>query len=385
MASSTESNSLLTKGFSYFSTPPSYIFKLPIGLDLPPGPPEGTLFASWFKFFMDVRVPIAIAFTYALSAHIANHFRAKNKEPLALTKTSLFKWLVIAHNLGLCIYSAWTCAGMTSAIYSTVFEVSKKAIAATVDQDQLDLYLNGSQGLLGDNNGQGINLSNIRSNFNNRGFWTGLCDMNDGIWEKGLSYYGFFFYLSKFYEVVDTMIILAKGRQSSLLQTYHHAGAMLSMWAGIRFASPPIWIFVVFNSLIHTIMYFYYTLSALKIKVPKILKRALTTAQICQFLFGGSFALLHMFVYYFKPETSQYTPCLGDSGQLFALLFNVAYLAPLTYLFVMFWIDSYVKNWKKAEDLIKSNNAKEEATSKSSSAEVSNTSNSQVKSRSRKD
>lgn len=74
------------------------------------------------------------------------------------------------------------------------------------------------------------------------------------IWNEGLAFYGWLFYLSKFYEVVDTFIILAKGRKSSLLQTYHHAGAMLSMWAGIRYMSPPIWMFVLVNSGIHAIM-----------------------------------------------------------------------------------------------------------------------------------
>lgn len=92
-----------------------------------------------------------------------------------------------------------------------------------------------------------------------------------GMWEEGLAFYGWLFYLSKFYEVIDTAIIIAKGKKSSLLQTYHHAGAMICMWAGIRyvytgnllisvsnvyysFMSPPIWIFCVFNSLIHTLM-----------------------------------------------------------------------------------------------------------------------------------
>jgi hypothetical protein len=90
-------------------------------------------------------------------------------------------------------------------------------------------------------------------------------------------------------------------------------------------------------------MYFYYTLSALKVRVPKALKRALTTAQITQFVVGGSFALLHLFVYYFNPQTGSYNACLANPGQSFALLFNVAYLAPLTYLFVSFWINSYVR------------------------------------------
>lgn len=74
------------------------------------------------------------------------------------------------------------------------------------------------------------------------------------IWNEGLAYYGWLFYISKFYEVVDTLIIIAKGKKSSFLQTYHHAGAMLCMWAGIRYMSPPIWLFCFLNSFIHFIM-----------------------------------------------------------------------------------------------------------------------------------
>jgi hypothetical protein len=74
------------------------------------------------------------------------------------------------------------------------------------------------------------------------------------LWNEGLAFYGWFFYLSKFYEVLDTAIILAKGKRSSTLQTYHHAGAMMCMWSGIRFMSPPIWMFCLVNSFIHAMM-----------------------------------------------------------------------------------------------------------------------------------
>ncbi|KAK7205112.1 ELO family [Myxozyma melibiosi] len=255
---------------------------------------------------MDLRVPVTIATVYATCVHIANKSRGPGTPPARFARTQLFKWLVIAHNLFLCLYSAWTCLGMSSSIVGTLIDSFR---------------------------------AQQRSS---SGVWRGLCSVNEGIWARGLSYYGFLFYLSKFYEVLDTVIILAKGKRSSVLQTYHHAGAMLSMWAGIRFASPPIWIFVVFNSLIHTLMYLYYTLTGLNIRAPKAVKRALTTAQICQFVFGGSLAFAHLFVYYFDPSISGYTSCLTNSGQTFALFFILLYLAPLTYLFVGFWIESYV-------------------------------------------
>ncbi|CDO53111.1 hypothetical protein DV451_000393 [Geotrichum candidum] len=303
----------------YLSTPTQDLFTWPSGHPLYNGPGEGTFLSQYHEFFMDVRVPITIAAVYATSVHICNRIRKTNKEPLAISKTAFFRWFVLLHNIGLCVYSAWTFIGMTSGISKTVYEIS-----------------NSSQ------NAGSLLVATKGSNF-----WRSLCDTNEGIWDKSLSFYGYYFYLSKFYEVFDTIIILAKGRQSSLLQTYHHAGAMLSMWAGVRYASPPIWIFVVFNSLIHTIMYFYYTISALKVPVPRILKRALTTAQICQFVFGGSFALMHGFINYFNATSGEYCSCLDTPGKLFALAFNVSYLAPLTYLFVMFWIDSYVRGWKK--------------------------------------
>lgn len=308
--------------------PPSYFVKWPQNLAVPekPGP---VWFGSWYDTAMDGRTPLIIAGTYALLAHWANHIRKTNKKPLAFTNTWLFKYLVLAHNIFLCIYSAWTCVGMTSSIAQTVYNITRAGLRQTVDDDGMSAYLRGDATLYEGISGRWF------------GFWRGLCDLDEGVWDRGLSYYGYFFYLSKFYEVFDTMIILAKGRPSSTLQTYHHAGAMLSMWAGMRYASPPIWIFVVFNSLIHTIMYFYYTLSALKIRVPKILKQCLTTAQITQFIVGGSLATLHMFVYYFDPNTGNHCACLKNSGQTFAVLFNVFYLTPLTWLFVNFWIKSY--------------------------------------------
>ena len=85
------------------------------------------------------------------------------------------------------------------------------------------------------------------------------------IWNEGLAFYGWLFYISKFYEVIDTFIILAKGKKSSFLQTYHHAGAMMCMWAGIRYMAPPIWMFVLVNAGLHALMVSYSLLTFLSV------------------------------------------------------------------------------------------------------------------------
>ncbi|KAG4221715.1 hypothetical protein PC116_g29809, partial [Phytophthora cactorum] len=113
------------------------------------------------------------------------------------------------------------------------------------------------------------------------------------IWNEGLAFYGWIFYISKFYEVIDTLIILAKGKYSSTLQTYHHAGAMMAMWAGMRYMSTPIWIFVFFNSAIHALM---------------VIKRTLTSLQISQFIIGASVAIVHSFVSYLVPVQVEVAP-----------------------------------------------------------------------------
>lgn len=177
------------------------------------------------------------------------------------------------------------------------------------------------------------------------------------MWNEGLAYYGWIFYLSKFYEVLDTFIILAKGKFSSTLQTYHHAGAMMSMWAGMRYMSAPIWIFCLFNSFIHALMYTYYTLSAFSIKIPMAMKRTLTTMQITQFIVGASFAMVHSFITFIAPITKSAEtwylaqPCIATSSETYAIWINVVYLAPLTYLFVSFFIASYIKRSNAAHKI----------------------------------
>lgn len=110
-------------------------------------------------------------------------------------------------------------------------------------------------------------------------------------------------------------------------------------------------------------------MTAFSIKVPLAIKRTLTTLQISQFFFGGTFAFMHSFVSYTIPvpepaaepaasssasaaeepavlhtEPSYVTQqCITTDGATFAIWLNVLYLAPLTYLFVRFFITSYLR------------------------------------------
>jgi hypothetical protein len=239
----------------FFSFPPSSV-----PAPLAPIPAATTLLRPFnipepiYQAALDARVPVVIAALYAATAKACNVYNlSRNKKPWAISKTRIFKAFVIAHNIFLAVYSAWTFIGMSSAMGRAVQSpFGPQGLAGTADSL---CRLHGAPGL-----GNSVYYNEVT------GSWESLAQdaaIENGlpsftqtgrIWNEGLNYYGWIFYLSKFYEVLDTFIILAKGKPSSTLQTYHHAGAMICMWAGMRYMAIPIWVFVVYNSFIHTLM-----------------------------------------------------------------------------------------------------------------------------------
>ena len=396
-----------------------------------------TISTGVYNALLSPTVPITVALVYASVVTYMNNVNAQRKwKPWAFSQTSTFRTLVILHNVILAVYSAWTLIGMINALAQSLPSWgSGYGLAGTVDA------LCKIQGPRGLGSAAIYNEQSSAWIMTNRAFHLaadGLAPERTDvgrIWNEGLAFYGWLFYLSKFYEVIDTAIILAKGKKSSFLQTYHHAGAMLCMWAGIRYMSPPIWMFVLVNSGVHAIMYTFYLCSALNVRVPKVVKQILTTTQITQFVVGASYAFAHLFVAYQIPvnvpymyhlgdaistvssalpsdmssassaalttasagvgdflkkavlraagreglaenvrndrgqtfgidvanaakdfmrreetrfrDELQWEHCLDTSGQVFAILLNCMYLAPLTWLFVRFFIKAYTKRMER--------------------------------------
>ncbi|KAK5990292.1 Putative elongation of fatty acids protein [Cladobotryum mycophilum] len=327
---------------------------------------------------LDARVPLTIAATYAVTAKLLNKYnKARGKQPWGISKTRAFHVFVVLHNIFLAVYSAWTFWGMLGVMRRSVASpFGPGGIAATADSL---CRIQGPTGL-----GNSIYFNDTTASWDSASpsSISGLLSSNGlpsstemgRMWNEGLAYYGWIFYLSKFYEVLDTFIILAKGKYSSTLQTYHHAGAMMCMWAGIRYMSVPIWVFCFVNSFIHALMYTYYTVSAFNVKVPMAMKRGLTTMQITQFVLGASYTILHSFVTYIVPTTAERKdrmfgssnggamapvpsgvarrspapteaahlaqPCIATSSETFAIWLNV-----------FFFISSYVKRSNAAQKL----------------------------------
>jgi len=119
-----------------------------------------------------------------------------------------------------------------------------------------------------------------------RGFLAVYCDADGSLWHNGLGAWSVIFYLSKFYEFVDTWILVLKGKPASFLQVYHHTGIAFIMWAAVASQSAWLLFVVLLNALIHTLMYTYFFIKTVSPATEIKAARYLTMAQIGQFLTG---------------------------------------------------------------------------------------------------
>ena len=202
---------------------------------------------------LNIAIPITASCFYAATVQVLNAFNWSNSgKPWTMSKTRIYFYVVAAHNILLATYSIWTFIGMFGALTRTVQSpAGPTGIVGFVDSL---CKIHGTAGL-----GNGITYRPTTSQW----VYEPPSFANDRspspadrgrLWNEGLSFYGWIFYWSKIYEFFDTVIILTKGKQGSILQVYHHIGALMCTWAGIRYMSSPIWIPTFVNSGVHSLM-----------------------------------------------------------------------------------------------------------------------------------
>jgi len=174
----------------------------------------------------------------------------------------------------------------------------------------------------------------VLSHLHERGMEAVYCDQDGTLWgSSGFGGWATIFYISKYYEFVDTWVLILKGKKPSFLQVYHHVGITIFMWGGVASQSAWLLIVVLLNSGIHTLMYTYFFIKTLYPEMEIPAARYLTKAQIIQFLTGILYTTgLHF---------------LGNKCDSAASRFSVAciqlYAVGLTFLFIAFSAGKYKK------------------------------------------
>merc|ERR1711997_1066365 len=89
-------------------------------------------------------------------------------------------------------------------------------------------------------------------------------------------------YLLKYYELLDTIFLALKKKDIGFLHGYHHPATLVLTWGQLVDSTGVQWIVILLNLWVHTVMYFYYAMAALKVRMPW--KRCVTIFQIVQFV-----------------------------------------------------------------------------------------------------
>jgi len=141
----------------------------------------------------------------------------------------------------------------------------------------------------------------------------------------------FYFYLSKYYEYVDTFLLYLKNKEPIFLQKFHHIGAVICWHICYINKVDAILIGTVLNSGVHTVMYTYYLLTLFNIRLT-LIKPFITKMQLVQLVVGNLICAYN----YFPPVESYI-----NYG---CILFTNAYVFVLIYLFSDFYQKSYLKS-----------------------------------------
>ena len=142
-------------------------------------------------------------------------------------------------------------------------------------------------------------------------------DGSAGYWMK-------IYYVSKFYEFGDTVLLAFKQKPTIPLHLYHHCIMVFLTWSWCAYGwFEAVWCVLV-NSVIHFFMYTYYLLAALGHSVWW--KRYLTGCQIFQFLTG--FMYVNIFFY------RHFTKGCGENIKMAAVM--PTYIVNVTFIYMFY-------------------------------------------------
>jgi len=225
------------------------------------------------------REPIIAVTAYAIIIPLIQ-FYMKGKKPYELRTFAIY------HNLFLCVFSLLFVIG-------TTYEMIKIA------------YNDGVYGL--------------------------FCDREKKYHRGPGMFYLYIFYVSKYWELLDTVILALKKKDLIFLHVYHHPATLVLCFFGMREHFPPQWFTCTANGTVHVFMYYYYYSAILK-RAPWW-KKYITQLQIIQFALD--IATSYIWVYYTIVDGE---PC-APNWKVFLTCQIIIY--SYLVLFIIFYIKEY--------------------------------------------
>merc|ERR1711990_623390 len=143
------------------------------------------------------------------------------------------------------------------------------------------------------------------------GFYHSLCIPSFIEQDRVSGFWTWMFVLSKVPELGDTVFIVLRKQQLIFLHWYHHLTVLVYVfYCFSQFTSCARW-FMTMNYFVHSLMYTYFALRAMRVRVPKVVAMVITSLQLVQMVVGCA---VNYFAFKFK-ESGR--PCAVSDNNLF--------------------------------------------------------------------
>jgi len=166
----------------------------------------------------------------------------------------------------------------------------------------------------------------------NYGFYHSVCLRSYAEANTVSSFWTWAFVLSKVPELGDTVFIILRKQPLIFLHWYHHASVLIYTWYSYSELIAPARWFVVMNYIVHSTMYSYYGLKALRYNVPKSIAMVITALQLTQMIIG-----CYVNVWAYQVKTSGETCLVSFNNLNMSLLMYASYFV----LFARFFYKAY--------------------------------------------
>ncbi|GAM18295.1 hypothetical protein SAMD00019534_014700, partial [Acytostelium subglobosum LB1] len=209
------------------------------------------------------------------------------------------RWFSAIHNLILCVWSLVMCVGIT--------------------YDAFNMAMNTEYGI------NGI-----------------FCSPKSNPISGRIYYWHYLYFVSKFYEFIDTIIIVLKKKPLIFLHIWHHSIVVLIVWTwlpeGVAYGSVGLFA----NTLVHVFMYYYYFRTTLNPSVRIWWKNYLTSGQLFQFTMSFVLSVPYLLQDLDFGVSPIGHKCVGWGPFMFTMFNNLFFLI----LFMNFYIKTYIVKGK---------------------------------------
>eukprot|EP01104_Vermistella_antarctica_P018735 TRINITY_DN7058_c0_g1_i1.p1 TRINITY_DN7058_c0_g1~~TRINITY_DN7058_c0_g1_i1.p1 ORF type:complete len:296 (+),score=45.58 TRINITY_DN7058_c0_g1_i1:58-945(+) len=134
--------------------------------------------------------------------------------------------------------------------------------------------------------------------------------------------WSYLFYLSKYYELLDTIFLVMRKKDLTFLHVWHHCIVIVVCWYAVKAEIIMGWITAFQNAFVHVFMYYYFAMSAIGVRIWW--RKYLTSLQILQFILDFLTSLPFLFFWKFGPACRGLMSCwivANSVGMSFFFLF----------------------------------------------------------------